>query len=424
MQVVGRTILAAVMISALGSGCTSDAFQAEADVYRLKHLQYYADLIEEYRAETGQVPFEGEEDVSLFVFISHDGQLEHTGPASNNEHVLASFAEWVEVVETGLGREIDEYYEPQQGVYRKPLAYTYRVVDDAYYLSVPLYRSHGFAEQRGPDYYEVTVSNYAGPTNSAWAPEDLFRSAQFQEAIRAPVSRPGFFEEREEEYRRHTKNRPIPVRRRIASTEERLGQLDAVCESTPVPVGSTAGESPNGLRVSEYFIRLQPGGGALYFKEYDLQVPVQDGAIAQRTGEAVARLVEANEYLASEYGFEAFEPFGTSVFPDRGFVTREHLLRTSESNLGVLVRDSFERILRRPVTVKVSEKSIGLRFDAADLTVRDNNSQGVFAEGDEVVVCFRNGASRYDLVIGPSEPTGGISLLAGVPDTVSVGFGR
>ncbi len=39
--------------------CTSEAFQTDADVYRLQHLQYYVALIEEYRAKSGRVPLEG-----------------------------------------------------------------------------------------------------------------------------------------------------------------------------------------------------------------------------------------------------------------------------------------------------------------------------------------------------------------------------
>ncbi len=399
------------------SACTSDGFQADADIHRLRHLEYYVELIEEFRAETGRLPLQGTESGWLVVYISTESQLDHVGPGPNYEHTRASFAEWIQDVETGLGREIDEFYEPQKGVYRKPLAYVYRVIDDAYYLSVPLHHDFEFATEMGPDYFEVVVSNYAAPTNDALDPVTLFASHAFQDAISASVSRRGVFDSRAQEFRRHTKERPVPERRRVASREEQLGPLEVVCANEPPSASPDMYRaSPEALTVSEYWLLLSPGDGNFIFREYDLQAVSMRAAGV--SGSRVADLVEEGRYLASEYGFERFQTMRSSVYPDRGFVTTAHLLMSPERQLDSLVDDSFARVLRRPVSVTISEGSVGLRFEAEGLRVASNNSQGVFGVGEDLVVCFRNGASRYEMVVTSVTPSAGHSLASGVSDTV------
>lgn len=414
----GRALLVCWLSCSSGS-CTSEAFQADADVYRLRHLQYYAGLIEEYRAMTGRVPLQGTDDGWLWVYVSHDGQLDHIGTGPNYEHTRASFAEWVRDVEEVLGREIDERYEPQEEPYRRPLAYTYTVIDDAYYFTVPLHRSYAFTRELGPDYHAVTIGNYPAPTNNAVDPEELFASPEFVEALGRSASKPGFFEEREKQYRRHTKGRRVPDRVRVASREEQLGPLEEVCENTtPSESVSEAAASPLGLLASEYWLLLNPSAGTFIFREYDLRAgPDSSGSVAS-TGREVARLVESGDYPVAEFGFQSFTTLRTSVYPERGFITSAHLLHTDERRLYSLIEDSFERVLRRPVSVTISDGSIGVRFRGTGLRVADNNSRGVFVNGDDLVVCFRNGASQYEMVVTQVGDTSGVTLQAGIPDTV------
>ena len=65
-----------------------------------------------------------------------------------------------------------------------------------------------------------------------------------------------------------------------------------------------------------------------------------------------------------------------------------------------LINDSFAKLLRRPVTLKVNESEIILQFEATGLRVADNNAQGVFLhrETNWMRLVFPNGQRSLDAV--------------------------
>ena len=192
-----------------------------------------------------------------------------------------------------------------------------------------------------------------------------------------------------------------------------MGNLDTVCPSEPVPANEGMA-SPLGLLSSEYWLVLSPASKSFIFREYNLRT----GSDVALTGQRVMELVGQGQYPEAEFGFEHFEPLRSSVYPDRGFVTTDHLLHSEESNLLTLVNDSFARILRRPLSVTVSDQTIGVRFNGSGLRVAENNSLGVFAQEDDLVVCFRNGASSYEMVVAQVGDTSGVSLAPAIPETI------
>ena len=52
------------------------AYQNDCDVIRLQHLNYYGNLIEEYKLKVGKYPFEGEEQ-QVYAFIYNNNQKEY-----------------------------------------------------------------------------------------------------------------------------------------------------------------------------------------------------------------------------------------------------------------------------------------------------------------------------------------------------------
>lgn len=183
----------------------AEAFQLDADVIRLRHLKHYGQLIQEYREKTGEFPYQGAADVPIYVNIANDQQIAYTKGGPPYAHKQIPVAEFISKLESGLGRPIEERYDPQFRPVHKPNFYIYMVHKDYYFFAVHLYQPFPFAKKVGENYYKVEISNMANEQNKAHLPQELFASPDFTKAIEAPVSKPGFFAGREKQYERFTK---------------------------------------------------------------------------------------------------------------------------------------------------------------------------------------------------------------------------
>jgi len=189
-----------------------ESFQNGADVVRLTHLKYYFDLLAEYHGKTGIYPLQDNAaDMPVYVFVAHDGQLPKGRPPYR--HAVVSMRDWINELEKGLGRPVDEYYDPQyvrEG--HRPNAYIYMVHKDAFFFAVHLYQDYPFAKNVAEHYNKLEISNKSNAQNRAAEPRSLFASQDFQDALKVPY-KAGFFKEREEKYLHFTKQEPnIPSR--------------------------------------------------------------------------------------------------------------------------------------------------------------------------------------------------------------------
>ena len=126
------------------------AFQNDADLARLEHLEYWTGLIEEYQETTGQFPFTsalaGQEATGL-VRIATADQSKYFDPQSssydanfdnNYDGMFQEFsmADFVAELERGMGRTIDEKYDIQYVPTRSPAWYFYFVTKSGYLMWV------------------------------------------------------------------------------------------------------------------------------------------------------------------------------------------------------------------------------------------------------------------------------------------------
>lgn len=126
------------------------AFQNDADLARLEHLEYWTGLVEEYQQATGQFPFTtalaSQESIGL-VRIANANQLKYFDPGSsqyvaefdnNYDGMFQEFsvADFVEELERGLGRTIDEKYDIQYVPTSSPVWYFYFVTKSGYLMWV------------------------------------------------------------------------------------------------------------------------------------------------------------------------------------------------------------------------------------------------------------------------------------------------
>jgi len=181
-----------------------ESFQNGADVVRLTHLKYYSDLLAEYHGKTGIYPLQDKAaDAPVYVFVAHDWQRAKGSPPY--KHVVVSMRDWINELEKGLGRPVDEYYDPQYASDGyKPNFYIYMVYQDTFFFAVHLYQDYPFAKKVAEHYNKLEISNKPNAQNRAADPGRLFGSAGFQDALEVPY-KADFFKEREEKYLHFTK---------------------------------------------------------------------------------------------------------------------------------------------------------------------------------------------------------------------------
>lgn len=171
-------------------------FQTDADIIRLQHMKKWVDLIEAYHDKTGTYPLQGQTDRKLIVFIATPQQQSYTYQLPGAEH--ASMTTLVSALEQGLGRSINEYYDPQYVPDAKPNYYIYMLDGDDYFFAVHTHQNYAFSRNVAPDYNKVEVSNtHSRYTPKILTPKMLFKSQAFKQATSKAVSNAKFFQERE-----------------------------------------------------------------------------------------------------------------------------------------------------------------------------------------------------------------------------------
>ncbi len=186
---------------------TSLEFQKDADIARLKHLKYYGELIGKYYAAKGKYPFQGKESNPIYVYIANDEQKEATKGGPNCQHVVIPLGEFIAEIESVLGHEVAEYYDPQYRGDYKPNFYMYMVSQDAYFFSIHVHQHFSFAKRVSKFYHKVEISNYATFRNRANDPQSLFSSPEFKQELKKKIQKEDFFKEREEKYIHFTKEK-------------------------------------------------------------------------------------------------------------------------------------------------------------------------------------------------------------------------
>ncbi|MDD4295131.1 MAG: hypothetical protein PHP69_06430 [Candidatus Omnitrophica bacterium] len=180
-------------------------FQDDADIYRLRHVKYYGELIEEYQKKVGKLPFQGEADVPINVFIANSEQEQYVKDENPFPHETRSCKSFIEELEKGLGRKIDEYYDPQFAPVDKPNFYIYMVEDDTYYFAVHISQYYGFAYKVGEHYYKVEITNKPVLGCRAFALNDLVANEKYTIVAEAVPMKEEFFEDREKQFLNETK---------------------------------------------------------------------------------------------------------------------------------------------------------------------------------------------------------------------------
>lgn len=185
-------------------------FQKNADIMRLKHIQHYGDLIASYKEKTGYYPFQGLNEIPIYVYVANDEQIEFTEGGPSYSYRWISFREFILELENALGHSVEEFYDPQFRPVNKPNFYMYLIKDDTYYFAVHVHQPFSFARKVAEHYYKIEITNKPTSQNRAISPETLFNSPEFKAEMGKAITREGLFKKREKRYLHYTKSiKPI-----------------------------------------------------------------------------------------------------------------------------------------------------------------------------------------------------------------------
>jgi len=201
-----KTICIFIMVFFV-AGCsrTNKEFQKDADIIRIRHLKYYGELLDEYAKVAGRYPFQGQKDVPLYVYVANDKQIEFTKKGPSYPHVVVPFNEFVQEIETVLGKKINEYYDPQYSLDYKPNFYIYMITGDTYFFAIHVRQPFTFSKKVKDHYYKIELSNHPNLQNQAVFIEQLLNSFEFKKELKKHVNKEDFFKERENKYLNYTK---------------------------------------------------------------------------------------------------------------------------------------------------------------------------------------------------------------------------
>jgi hypothetical protein len=176
-----------------------EGYQHDADIFRLRHLEYLGRLIAEYHEKTGQYPLQGESDCLNYVFIATPRQQKSIQGEPPQKHITTDLSTFRAALEKGLGRAVDLKFDPQKVSTHAPNFYIYMIDGETYYLAIHLYHKFPFANPVDKHYNKVEITNGDSSSLGQWSLEKLLANPAFKNARETPPHKEPFFKHLEEE---------------------------------------------------------------------------------------------------------------------------------------------------------------------------------------------------------------------------------
>ena len=133
--------------------------------------------------------------------IYNKQQKEYATDTNPNKHKLISPKDFFTELEKGLGRKIDQMYDPQYAPTCRPIFYMYMIQGDTYYFAIHLSKYYPFSKRVDKNYYKVEVSNKSDPSYKFYTIKELSESTKYIEAVSIPLNKEGYFLEREKKHK-------------------------------------------------------------------------------------------------------------------------------------------------------------------------------------------------------------------------------
>lgn len=175
-----------------------DQYQHDADIYRLRHLKYFGELIQEFRQKTGHYPLQGKSKYPNYVHIATAGQQKYVKGGPPGRHDITKVDVFRRELEKGLGRTIELKFDPQKVPVTAPNFYIYMIEGESYFFAVHLYHERSFANPVRPHYYKTELTNRTPNRRGLWQFNALMANEEFNKALLEDTRNNAWFEHLEQ----------------------------------------------------------------------------------------------------------------------------------------------------------------------------------------------------------------------------------
>jgi hypothetical protein len=183
-----------------------DIYQADADIIRMQHFDYYAQLLTEFNEKNGKYPFQYEKEDPVYVFILTDFQEKNFKDTTPYRHYNVNDRYFFKELSNGLDREIYEKYDPQKsGTDGRPNMYVYMVYEENIYFAIHLYSENSFTKNISRYYNKMELSNDDDKEYSLYTYEILKNDPMYLELINRKAAKQAFFDDLDEQNKNNSK---------------------------------------------------------------------------------------------------------------------------------------------------------------------------------------------------------------------------
>jgi hypothetical protein len=184
-----------------------EQYQSDADIIRIQHFDYYAKLLSEYYEKNGKYPFQYEKDEQVYIYILNNFQEERFKDTNEYIHYSVDDKWFFDDLTNGLGREIDEKYDPQKiSSDGRPNYYVYMVDGDYFYFAIHLYNNNHFTKRVAKYYYKMELSNIDSKEYMLFTYLTLKNDLRYIELINKKAKKQDFFDEMDLQNTKDSKN--------------------------------------------------------------------------------------------------------------------------------------------------------------------------------------------------------------------------
>jgi hypothetical protein len=184
--------------------------QDDFDKIRLDHILMINSLVYEFKAMTGNFPFENYSEKPVIVVIATDEQIANDNgrlnifldlstravdgkaPEPPKSIDKVSFSEFKSVLENGLQRKIYIPVDPQKIPINKPSLYYYTYYLGVFDVTAFLHNNFSFVRNIGQFFNKITVGNRSYPESGIWTPKDLMAQEEFRRFFYSPFNKRGY----------------------------------------------------------------------------------------------------------------------------------------------------------------------------------------------------------------------------------------
>ena len=193
--------------SCQGYRAMEEIYQADVDIVRVHHFDYYAQLLAEYYEKNGKYPFQYEKEYPVYVFILTSFQENYFKDTIPYQHHTVDDKYFFEELSNGLGKNIDEKYDPQKiPADDRPNMYIYMVDGDNFYFAIHLYNENLFTKNIVKYYNKMELSNKDNSDYKLFTYETLKNNQFYLELLNRNVVKQDIFNGLEEEYKNNSKD--------------------------------------------------------------------------------------------------------------------------------------------------------------------------------------------------------------------------